>query len=71
MNVARSPPNTTYTAIPIGRRKQAAMMFIPVSALTVAAPPTARMILSDTIEWGYVSDLRRRDPHTTRMQRKA
>ena len=39
-NVARKPPTTTYIAIPIGRRKHAAIMLMPVNALTVAAPPT-------------------------------
>lgn len=41
INVARRPPTTTYTAMPIGRRKQAAIMSMPVNAFTVAAPPTA------------------------------
>lgn len=33
-NVARSPPATTYTAIPMGNRKLQATVFMPVKALT-------------------------------------
>lgn len=41
--VARRPPKMTYIAIPIGRSIHAAMVFMPVRAVTVAAPPTAGM----------------------------
>lgn len=33
------PPKTIQTAMPIGRRQQAAIMFMSVGAVTMAAPP--------------------------------
>lgn len=70
INVARSPPKTTYTAIPIGRRKQAAIMFIPVKAFTVAAPPTIIPRVSGSKHFTNIKKYSRsKDPHTIKMHR--
>ena len=71
MNVARRPPKITYTAIPMGRRKHAATTFIPVKALTVAAPPTGVPFMMNTQKHKQDVHVRRSEPHTTRMQRNA
>ena len=39
MKVALSPPAMVYAMTPMGMRKPATAVFMPVSALTVAAPP--------------------------------